>query len=78
MKRLRATLIALAICAASVGISVYGSFGVASTKDNNGSEQAQVTTACARCGDGVCAKSCENATTCPRDCGGGGGGTSVR
>lgn len=31
--------------------------------------------ACARCGDGVCAKSCENATTCPRDCGVTGGTT---
>lgn len=29
--------------------------------------------ACARCGDGVCAKSCENKTTCPQDCGGSGG-----
>ena len=32
--------------------------------------------ACQRCGDGYCARSCENATTCPRDCGGGGGGTT--
>lgn len=29
--------------------------------------------ACARCGDGVCARSCESATSCPRDCGGSGG-----
>jgi hypothetical protein len=28
--------------------------------------------ACAICGDGVCAKSCENKYSCPRDCGGGG------
>ena len=34
--------------------------------------------ACQRCGDGYCARSCENATTCPRDCGGGGGGTTAR
>jgi hypothetical protein len=27
--------------------------------------------ACAICGDGVCAKSCENKFSCPRDCGGG-------
>ena len=33
--------------------------------------------ACQRCGDGYCARSCENATTCPRDCGGGGGGTTA-
>jgi hypothetical protein len=26
--------------------------------------------ACARCGDGVCAKSCENKYSCPSDCGG--------
>ena len=29
--------------------------------------------ACQRCGDGYCAKSCENKYTCPQDCGGGGG-----
>jgi hypothetical protein len=75
MKRLRATLIALVICAASIGFGLYGSFEAA-TQDNSG-RQTQAA-ACARCGDGVCAKSCENATTCPRDCGGGGGGTSAR
>ena len=32
--------------------------------------------ACQRCGDGYCAKSCENQYTCPRDCGGTGGGTT--
>ena len=32
--------------------------------------------ACAICGDGVCAKSCENKYSCPRDCGGSGGGTT--
>lgn len=26
--------------------------------------------ACAICGDGVCAKSCENKYSCPKDCGG--------
>ena len=31
--------------------------------------------ACQRCGDGYCAKSCENAQTCAQDCGGGGGTT---
>jgi hypothetical protein len=34
--------------------------------------------ACARCGDGVCAKSCESATSCPKDCGGGSGVPSAR
>ena len=32
--------------------------------------------ACQRCGDGYCARSCESATTCPKDCGGWGGGTT--
>lgn len=27
-----------------------------------------VAAACARCGDGVCARSCENERTCPADC----------
>lgn len=31
---------------------------------------------CQRCGDGYCAKSCENAHTCPQDCGGGTGTTA--
>ena len=32
-----------------------------------------LSTACGRCGDGQCVKSCgETATTCPADCGGGG------
>ena len=34
--------------------------------------------ACARCGDGVCARSCESATSCPKDCGGGSGVPSAR
>jgi len=33
--------------------------------------------ACQRCGDGYCAKSCENQYTCPRDCGVTGGGTTA-
>ena len=42
--------------------------------------QEPTAAACARCGDGVCAKSCESAKSCPRDCGGGGGttGTTAR
>jgi hypothetical protein len=60
MNRLRALLILLVIFAVTILASYSGREGAA----------------CARCGDGVCAKSCENATTCPRDCGGGGGGTS--
>lgn len=32
--------------------------------------------ACQRCGDGYCAKSCENKYTCPQDCGGTGTGSA--
>ena len=63
MKYLRATAIAVALAVVSIG------FGVASAVNNSNSEQGA--SFCARCGDGVCAKSCENAQTCPRDCGGG-------
>ena len=33
--------------------------------------------ACQICGDGYCAKSCENKYTCPRDCGGSTGTTAA-
>lgn len=33
--------------------------------------------ACARCGDGVCARSCENQYSCPKDCGGTNANTAV-
>ena len=65
MKYLRATLIAVAL--AAVG------FGAAAVNNSNIEPKAA---ACQRCGDGYCAKSCENAQTCPQDCGGGGGTTS--
>lgn len=60
MNRLRALLILVVICVVAVFVSYSGRDGAA----------------CARCGDGVCARSCESATSCPRDCGGGGGGTT--
>lgn len=56
MNKLRAFLILVAICVIAICLSFSG-------RDNAGA-------ACARCGDGVCARSCENATSCPRDCGG--------
>lgn len=59
MKYLRATLIALAFAAVSIG------FGAASVIEQGGEEPA----ACQKCGDGVCARSCENERTCPQDCG---------
>lgn len=68
MKYLRATVIAVAFAAISIG------FAAAGAVDKSSEQGASF---CARCGDGVCAKSCENAITCPRDCGGGGGGTTA-
>ena len=68
MKYLRATAIAVALAAVSIGL------GAVSAVDNS-SERG--TSFCQRCGDGYCAKSCENAQTCPRDCAPGGGGTTA-
>ena len=68
MKYFRITLIGLAL-AVSIGL------GAANAIDTSRAEDGR--SFCARCGDGVCAKSCENAQTCPRDCGGGGGGTTA-
>ena len=67
MKYLRASLIAVAL--AAIG------FGAVSAVNPNIEPKAA---ACQRCGDGYCAKSCENAQTCPQDCGGGGGVPSAR
>ena len=65
MKFLRASLIAIALFAVSIGIG-YAQFGLASTTD-----EPQTPAACAKCGDGQCQRSCgENEKTCPRDCGG--------
>ena len=61
MKYLRATMIAMAIAVVSIG------FGVASAVDNSGEQQEPA--ACQKCGDGYCARSCENERTCPQDCG---------
>jgi hypothetical protein len=69
MKYLRVTLIGLAL-AVSIGV------GAANAIDKSGSETGRAS--CQICGDGFCAKSCENAQTCPRDCAPGGGGTTSR
>ena len=61
MNRLRALLILLVIFAVTILASYSGREGAA----------------CARCGDGVCARSCETAASCPRDCGTTGGTPSV-
>ena len=68
MKYLRATAIAVALAAVSIR------FGAASAVGDNSKQGAA---ACQICGDGYCAKSCENALTCPRDCAPGGGGTTA-
>lgn len=67
MKYVRITMIAVALAAASVGVGV-------AAFDN--SAESKGTSFCQRCGDGYCAKSCENAQTCPQDCAPGGGGTT--
>jgi hypothetical protein len=67
MKFLRASMIAIALSAVSIAFG-YAQFGV-----TRATEQPQTPAFCAKCGDGQCQKSCgETATTCPRDCGGGG------
>ena len=60
MKYLRVTLIAVTVAAASIG------FGVAAV--DNGRTESEGRAACQRCGDGFCARSCENERTCPQDC----------
>ena len=60
MKYLRVTLIAVMFAAASIG------FGVAAI--DKGSAEVEGRAACQRCGDGFCARSCENERTCPQDC----------
>jgi hypothetical protein len=66
MKFLRTSLIAIALSVVSIGLG-YAHFGVAWATDN----EPQTPSACAKCGDGQCQRSCgENAQSCPRDCGG--------
>jgi hypothetical protein len=60
MRYLRITMIAVMLAAASIGI------GVAAV--NRSSAETQERMFCQRCGDGICAKSCENERTCPQDC----------
>ncbi len=66
MKFLRASLIAVALSAVSIGFG-YTQFGVTRVTAN----EPEAAAACARCGDGQCQRSCgENEKSCPRDCGG--------
>lgn len=60
MKFLRASIIAIAFAAVSIGFG-YTQLVARAT---------DTPAFCAKCGDGQCQKSCgENAVTCPRDCG---------
>lgn len=65
----------LLVAAAAIAISL-GAFSYGLPLLSGGCEPTAG--ACARCGDGVCAKSCENKNTCPQDCGGSSGGTTLR
>ena len=56
----------LLIAAAAIAIA-FGTFSFGPTMLSDGCEPTAG--ACAKCGDGVCAKSCENQYSCPRDCG---------
>lgn len=67
MKRLRVIVIAVALATVSIGL------GAASAIDRNSEQEPAF---CQRCGDGYCAKSCENAQTCPQDCAPSGGSTA--
>ena len=59
MKYFRLTLIGLAL-AVSVGLGAANFVYTSRAEDGR--------TACQRCGDGFCARSCENERTCPQDC----------
>ena len=65
MKYLRATLIAVALAVVSIGFGAASELGISRGESQRGA------VSCQRCGDGYCARSCENAQTCPADCAGG-------
>jgi hypothetical protein len=66
MKFVRASLVAIAFSAVSIGIG-YTQFRVVKATDN----APETPAFCAKCGDGQCQRSCgENEKSCPRDCGG--------
>ncbi|MFN2414165.1 MAG: hypothetical protein ABR603_03385 [Pyrinomonadaceae bacterium] len=66
----RMLLIFAAVLAIALGAISSGLAGFGTPEPTAG--------ACAICGDGVCAKSCESKYSCPKDCGGGGSGTTAR
>ncbi len=68
MKVRRMLLIAVAAGAVAIGSITFGLSGRAGAGANACGTQTQTAAACARCGDGVCARSCENERSCPADC----------
>ena len=62
----------LLISAAIIAITIISGFEF---RPGTGAHKQFQASACQKCGDGVCARSCENERTCPRDCGGSGGTT---
>ncbi len=68
MKLRRMLLIATAAGAVAIGSITFGLSGRAGAGTNACGTQTRTAAACARCGDGVCARSCENERTCPADC----------
>jgi hypothetical protein len=57
------------LIAAAAGAVALGSISL-SLSGFVGGGKTEAAASCARCGDGVCARSCETAASCPRDCGG--------
>lgn len=68
--RLRRTLLIVA----AVLVIVFGAISFGMLAAGGGETTAG---ACQRCGDGYCARSCENKYTCPQDCGGSTGTTGA-
>lgn len=61
MKYFRKTLIGIALVA-------FMGLGAAYGVNQNRAGEPQDKSFCQICGDGFCARSCENERTCPRDC----------
>ena len=70
MRLRRTLLIVAALLAVACGAIMFG------LPWRAGGCQEPTAAACARCGDGVCAKSCESKYSCPQDCGGAAGATA--
>jgi len=63
------SILAAGLCALVLAIG-FAAPAVMAKQPTSGKACATETTACGRCGDGQCVKSCgETATSCPQDCG---------